>query len=260
MTEVVEQEMLVASDVDEHTALAAEYAARIIQEAVDARGVARVAVSGGRTPSEAHRYLASVGLPYDAVEWYWVDERAAPPDSPRSNYCTASRDLSLAGGKHGRAIRMQAEGDLPAAAAAYEAMLRRTFGIASAVAFDVMMLGVGDDGHTASLFPGTGAVRIDDRLVAAIPEQPARGLEARLTLTAPVILEARFVMVLARGAEKCKVIERGRHAGDEDEMPIRLLRRARGHVVWVLDRDAAGERGTMSSMGDVRQTPPSLRS
>ena len=100
-------------------------------------------------------------------------------------------------------------------------------------------MGVGDDGHTASLFPGIGAVAIDDRLVAAIPEQPAKKLEARITLTAPVILEARLVLVLVRGAGKRDVIRAARTPGSEDEIPSRLFQRAKGDVVWLLDADAA---------------------
>ena len=134
--------------------------------------MARVALSGGSTPSEAYQRLAALALPFDRVEWYWVDERGVPPDHARSNYGAAARDLSLADGKHGQAFRMEGERDLDEAAAAYEALLRRRFGVASAVAFDAMTLGVGDDGHTASLFPGIGAVAIDDRLVAHIREQP----------------------------------------------------------------------------------------
>jgi len=240
MIQAAEQEVLIATDLEEHTALVAELVARAITEAVDARGVARVALSGGQTPSEAYRYLSSVGLPFDQVEWYWVDERAVPPDSDRSNYGVAARDLALADGKHGRAFRMEGERDLDEVAAAYETLLHRRFGVASAVAFDAVTLGVGADGHTASLFPGTGAVAIDDRLVVHVPAQPDRGVEARLTLTAPVIVEARFVVVLVRGAAKRRVAEAARVPGSEDEVPLRLLQRAKGRVVWVLDQDAAG--------------------
>jgi 6-phosphogluconolactonase len=135
---------------------------------------------------------------------------------------------------------MEGERDPAAAAKDYEALLRRTFGVAGAVAFDAMVLGIGDDGHTASLFPGIGAVAIDDRLVAAIPEQPAKKLEPRITLTAPVILEAHLLVMLARGVSKQKVVEAAQSPGSEDEVPARLLQRARGKVVWVLDREAAG--------------------
>lgn len=236
-----EQEILVAGDRAEHASLAAELLARAITAAVGERGVARVALSGGTTPAEAYRRLAALALPFDHVEWYWVDERGVPPDHERSNYGAAVRDLSLADGQHGRAHRMEGEIDLDAGAAAYEARLRRSFGVASAVAFDAMTLGVGDDGHTASLFPGIGAVRIEDRLVAHIHEQPEKKLEARLTLTAPVLLEARLLVVLARGAGKRPVVAAARAPGSEDEVPSRLLQRAKGRVVWVLDREAAGE-------------------
>lgn len=235
------QGVMIADDRAQHAALAAELIARAISSAVDERGVARVALSGGSTPSDAYQHLASLALPWEQVEWFWVDERAVDPKSPRSNYAAAARDLQLEGGAHGKAHRMEGEApDLAAAAAAYDALLRRSFGIAAAAAFDALILGIGDDGHTASLFPGTGAVKIDDRLVAAIPEQPDKGLEARLTLTAPVIQEARLIVVLARGESKKKVVAAARQGGSEDEVPARIVQRAKGRVVWVLDKEAAG--------------------
>jgi 6-phosphogluconolactonase len=164
-----------------------------------------------------------------------------PPDHPRSNYGQAAKDLSLADGKHGRAFRMEGEVDLARAAASYEALLRRQFGVAAAVSFDAMTLGVGDDGHTASLFPGIGAVKIDDRLVAHIAEQPEKKLEARITLTAPVLLEAKLGVLLVRGASKRPVVAAARAPGSEDETPSRLYQRSRGTIIWVLDREAAGE-------------------
>jgi len=239
-TLAAEHEIVVARDRDEHAALAAELLGRAIDDAVRARGVARVALSGGTTPAEAYRRLAALALPFDRVEWYWVDERGVPPDHARSNHAAAARDLSLEGGRHGRAFRMEGERDLDAAAAAYEALLRRSFGVAAQVAFDAMTLGVGDDGHTASLFPGTGAVAIDDRLVAHAREQPEKKLEARVTLTTPVILEARLVVVLARGASKRGPIAAARTPGSDEEVPARILQRAKGRVVWVLDEEAAG--------------------
>jgi len=235
-----EHEILVAKDRAEHAALGAELLGRAITAAVAARGVARVALSGGSTPSETYQRLAALALPFDRVEWYWVDERGVPPDHPRSNFGAAARDLGLANGKHGRALRMEGERDLAAGAAAYEALLRRTFGVAAAVAFDAMTLGVGDDGHTASLFPGIGAAAIDDRLVAHIRPPPEKKLEERITLTAPVLLEARLAVVIVRGAPKRPVVAAARAPGSEDDVPSRVLQRAKGRVVWVLDEAAAG--------------------
>jgi len=234
-------EVVVARDAAEHASLCAEMLGRALSEAVRERGVGRAALSGGTTPLDAYARLGALALSWDDIEWFWVDERAAPPSSPRSNYAAAARALGFEGHGRGRAHRMEGErADLDAAAAAYERLLRRSFGVARAVDFDVITLGVGEDGHTASLFPGTGAAAIDDRLVAAIGAQADKGLEARLTLTAPVILEARLIVVLARGAKKRALVEAARAPGREDEIPARILQRARGRVVWLLDEEAAG--------------------
>lgn len=240
-TSTASMESIVAAGRDEHAALAAELLARAIHSAVDERGVARVALSGGTTPSDTYRALAALALPWSQVEWYQVDERAGDPASPRSNYAAAVRDLGLDDGAHGKLFRMESEAaDLDAAARRYEALLRRTFGVAAAVSFDAVTLGIGDDGHTASLFPGLSVVGIDDRLVAAIPEQPGKKLEARLTLTAPVILEARLAVIIVRGENKRAPVAAARQPGSEEEIPARLLHRAKGRVVWILDKDAAG--------------------
>jgi 6-phosphogluconolactonase len=199
-----------------------------------------VALSGGSTPSEAYQRLAALTLPFDRVHWFWVDERGVPPDDARSNFGVASADLSLFDGAHGHAHRMEGERGLTEAAEDYAALLRQTFGVAAAISFDVMTLGIGDDGHTASLFPGTGAVKIADRLVAHIPEQPEKNLEARITLTAPVLIEAKLLVVLARGEAKKPWVDAARSPGPVDEVPSRILQRAKGRVVWLLDREAAG--------------------
>ncbi len=183
-----------------------------------------------------------MALPFEKIAWYWVDERAGAPDSPRSNSRAARADLGLdrPDAKSAGVFRMEAEDpDLAAAAARYEALLRRSFGVASAVAFDVMTLGIGDDGHTASLFPGLGGTAIDDRLVAAIPAQPERGLEARLTLTAPVLCEARLALMIVCGEKKRGPVEAAWSDGPAEEIPARVLGGARGRVVWVLDEAAS---------------------
>lgn len=242
ITRAGEGELIVAADIDEHAAFAAELMARAIWAAIEQRGAAFVALSGGSTPSEAYRRLASMDLPWASVEWFWVDERAAPPDQPRSNFKAAHRDLGLDRVPLENVHRMEADDpDIEAAAARYERLLRRRFGVASAVAFDVMTLGVGDDGHTASLFPGLGLTAIDDRLVIAVPAQPGKGLELRLSMTAEVLCEARLALVLARGSSKKPVIEAARRPGSEEEIPSRVIQRAKGRVVWLVDRAAAGE-------------------
>ncbi|HRI69320.1 MAG TPA: 6-phosphogluconolactonase [Polyangium sp.] len=226
-----------ADDEVEHALLGAELLARAIDEALRARGRAYVAISGGTTPGPIYRKLTEYALPLDRIDWFWVDERAVAPDHLRSNYHAAFADLGLGRVDAARVHRLQGEAaDLEGEARRYERLLRQTFGVAGAVAFDALTLGIGDDGHTASLFPKTGSVRIEDRLVAAIPAQPARSIEARLTLTAPVLCAARFVLVLARGAQKRPAVTAAFLDGDEDEIPARVLHRAAGKVTWLFDR------------------------
>lgn len=225
------------SDADLAT-LGAELMARAIDGAVRARGIARVALSGGNTPGPALRALAALDLPWDRVAWFQVDERAVPPDHERSNWRGMIAALGAAGAQGSR-HRMEAERpDREAAARDYQQLLRTSFGVARAIAFDVLLMGIGDDGHTASLFPGTGSVAIDDRLVAAVD---APGLEPRLTLTAPVLREARLALVLGKGASKAGPVRAARRAGEADVVPARVIGEGSGRVVWVLDRDAAGE-------------------
>lgn len=221
----------------EQALLGAELLARAIDEAVRIRGRAFVAISGGNTPGPIYRQLLDYALPLDRVDWFWVDERAVPVDHPRSNFRAAFDDLQLGRVDPARVHRMPADAaDLSAAAGTYERLLRQTFGVASAVAFDALTLGIGDDGHTASLFPGTGDVSIDDRLVAAVSPRPSRGIEARLTLTAPVICEARFVLVLAKGLQKRAPVAEAFLDGPEDAIPARVLHRARGKITWLFDQ------------------------
>jgi 6-phosphogluconolactonase len=236
----VVSELVVAADDEELALLAAEVLARAIDDAARSRGVARVALSGGSTPGPAYRALAGLDLPWDRTEWFQVDERAGPPDGDRSNFAAADRALRFAerGVPAERVHRMEADrADLAAAAAAYERRIRASFGAARAVALDAMVLGLGDDGHTASLFPRTGDVAIDDRLVAATSPP---GLEPRLTLTAPVLREARLAVVLARGGSKKEPVARARADGDADEVPGRVLLASRGRVVWIVDRAVEG--------------------
>jgi 6-phosphogluconolactonase len=235
-------ELLVARDDAEQDRLAADLIARAVDEAVQERGLARIALSGGKTPLGTYRGLSELALPWDQTEWFWVDERAVPMDDERSNYRNVIRALRLT--EHrvplARIHRMEAERvDRDEAARHYAAALRASFGVANAVAFDAMVLGVGDDGHTASLFPTMSTLFLEDRLVAAVDAQPTRGLEARLTLTAPVLRQARLALVMCRGASKRAIVAAARSPGPLADVPARLLQLVSGRVVWVLDQAAA---------------------
>jgi 6-phosphogluconolactonase len=130
--------------------------------------------------------------------------------------------------------------DLAAAARDYERVVRATVPADGAFpAFDVMVLGIGDDGHTASLFPGEPTVDVMDRVVVDVPAKGAR--EARLTLTAPVIEASRSIIVMAVGRGKNGPLERAWLVeGSTRDTPARIIRHARGTVAWIIDRAAGG--------------------
>ena len=131
--------------------------------------------------------------------------------------------------------------DLDAAAREYDRLVRAHVELdADGVpAFDIMVLGIGDDGHTASLFPGETTVDLQDRLVAAVPAKGSR--EARLTVTAPVLEHARNLLILVVGAAKRPALERAWAAqGDLHETPSRVVRGCRGSVTWIIDKAAGG--------------------
>jgi 6-phosphogluconolactonase len=238
-------EVLTPGGAAEVAAVAAEKIADALRLAIGARHRASIALSGGNTPRGAYEQLArQPGIDWAKVDVLWVDERSVSPTDDRSNYRWAKEtllDVVLARG--GRAARMEAErADIENAAREYEGVLRARVppdehGIPS---FDVMVLGIGDDGHTASLFPGEPTVGVTDRLVAAVPPHPP-AREARLTLTVPVIQHARQVIVLAVGANKRDAIARVADVhGDVHETPARIIRGCLGALLWIGDKAALG--------------------
>src|SRR5208282_5906827 len=145
-------------------------------QAVAERGVARIAISGGSTPKAAFATLAEQGeewrerMPWDKLDLWWVDERCVPPNDAESNYrMTREALLDHVPLKPEQIHRMEGELDPAVAAARYEAVLRDTFRLEGAESprFDLVSLGMGDDGHTASLFPHTAAIHEMTRLVVA---------------------------------------------------------------------------------------------
>jgi 6-phosphogluconolactonase len=237
-------ELLVAADADALARVAAHFVRAWVLEAT-ARGdaPARIALSGGSTPKAMFRVLAGLSLPWPKTEWFWVDDRAVPADNPRSNYGAARADLfDRVSVPADRVHPMTPDGpDLDAVARRYEARLAERFGLrgpggGEAPAFDLVLLGIGDDGHTASLFPGEPHVDVADRWVIAVPA--AEGREARLTLTAPVIAASRRALVLAQGQAKREPIRKARAAGDLREVPARVTQQVRGELYWLVDAAA----------------------
>jgi 6-phosphogluconolactonase len=217
--------------------------ARAIRDAQDARGAAAIALSGGNTPRDAYRKLAQEPrIDWTKVDVFWVDERAVDANDDRSNFKHAMQTLlGPANVPVDRIHRMPGDApDLDRAARNYETLLRTRLPKSNGVpALDLMVLGVGDDGHTASLFPGEPDVEARDRLVVSVA--PKAGREARLTVTAPVIEAARALVVLAVGRGKNPPLERvWLVAGSAVDTPARVIREATGAITWIIDRAAGG--------------------
>ena len=219
----------------------ADAAARLFveraQRAVSDSGRFAVALAGGSTPQRAYELLADTHR--DDVDWHGVhvffgDERGVPPDHEDSNYRTANEAL-LSRVPVGSARRMRGELPPSEAAADYERELRGFFG--GPPVFDLVMLGIGEDGHTASLFPRTAALDATDRFVV---ENPVEKLgTTRLTLTAPAINASREVAFLVSGGGKAEALKEILE-GDADprDYPAKLIRPA-GDCAWMVDRAAA---------------------
>ncbi|PZS04279.1 MAG: 6-phosphogluconolactonase [Chloroflexi bacterium] len=213
------------------------------RDAVSTRGIFTVALSGGSTPRPLYELLSAA--PYkDEIDWekvhvFFSDERFVPPDSSASNYhmvcdCLLSKVPMFERFVHPVATENGTPGE---AAALYEEGLRRVFavGLTEVPRFDLVLLGMGEDGHIASLFPGTQAVSEEDRLVveSTVPGTNAR----RVTFTLKLINAARCVMFLIEGRAKAEAVRR---ALDGDALPAALVRPTNGELVWLLDESSAG--------------------
>lgn len=236
-------EILIGSDPSEATALAAGKVVEILAVRAGARSIA---LAGGSTPRALYELLASPPwrerVDWRNIEWFWGDERTVPPDHPDSNYRMCREALlDPLGIDPARVHRMPAEApDLTAAAADYETTIRglvRPNGQGVPV-FNLILLGIGSDGHTASLFPGSAGLTEQDRLVIAheVPSLRAH----RMTMTYPLLRAARNVLFFVTGAAKADVLARIHSpSANPLELPAAGLRTASGRVIWVVDADAA---------------------
>jgi 6-phosphogluconolactonase len=225
----------------------AQYFVEQAEWAVAARGLARIAISGGSTPKAAFALLADPAqpwrarMPWSRLDLWWVDERCVPPGDPDSNYrMTREALLDHVPVKPEQIHRMQGELEPELAAARYESELRKSFRLegAETPSFDLIQLGLGTNGHTASLFPHTAALHEVSRLVVANLTDAAQPW--RLTLTAPVLNRGGCVFFLVSGGDKAQVIkEIFLGPADTERLPAQLIRPANGRLVLLLDRAAA---------------------
>ncbi len=232
-------------DLEAVTRAAADDVAAIIRAAVQARGTCRLALAGGSTPRGLYQTLATMPLPWDRLELWWGDERAVPPEDLASNYRMARVALLDVIGTNtiARVHRIAGERDPVAAAAAYERELVGGLGVPPVL--DLVLLGLGPDGHTASLFPGTSALTEAARWVVANPVPQLA--TTRITMTAPALRAARHIRFLVAGADKAAalaaVLEGARDPG---RWPAQLVADAPSDVAWLVDAAAAAQLGSAS--------------
>ena len=238
-------EIKVLPDLDAVAREAAERILRAADEAITQRGRFSIALSGGSAPKPLYELLATddyrSAIDWARVEVFWGDERCVPPDHPESNYRMA-RELMLSKlpipGDN--IYRMRGEIDPHEAAKEYGLMLQEKFGASGGV--DVNLLGMGKDGHTASLFPGTDAVHeTRHRVVANYAEHSTTGKSWRMTMTIPFINRSRQVLILVGGADKAQTVQRVLEGpGDPQRLPVQRVQPESGRLTWLLDAAAAG--------------------
>jgi 6-phosphogluconolactonase len=243
-------EIVVAPDPGGVARATAERFVMAARRGIGLTGRARVALSGGKTPRDAYALLASRELrrqvDWARVEVFFSDERAVPPEHAESNFRMAWETLlARVPIPRERVHRMEAErADLDAAAAEYEALLRRACEAPAPEIprLDLVLLGMGADGHTASLLPGSPALEESRRLV--VPAVAPDGTR-RLTFTLPLLNGADEVVFLAHGPEKAPALRR--LLANDASLPASRVRPAHGHLVWIVDSALASSAGLESS-------------
>ena len=233
-------------DIDTLSQQAAQYVVRIASESIADRGRFTIALSGGTTPRKLYGLLGSE--PYSSqIDWklahiFWGDERCMPPDNPDSNYSMAKEVLlSKIPIPALQVHRMPADQpDREAASYAYTIEMQRTFGTNGMPGFDLIQLGMGPEGHTASLFPHQASLHEKQRLVipVSVPKPPPD----RLTFTPPLLNAARNILFLVTGSDKADALQavlEGEY--QPEEYPAQIVHPPNGEVVWMLDRAVAAK-------------------
>lgn len=211
-----------------------------IHQAIAARGKCAIALAGGSTPKPLYAAISQQPLPWDKIHVFWGDERYVPPEHPDSNQLMA-RNAWLnkvpipASNIHPIPTN---ETDPAASASIYEQELLEFFPAASGLpVFDLVLLGIGDDGHTASLFPHTAALQVSDRAVTVGNKDG----QPRITFTYTLINQARCVIFLVAGASKRAALAQiFAPVADSNTYPSRLIQ-PQGTLYWLLDREAGQE-------------------
>ena len=229
---------------------AAEEVVRAATDAIAQRGRFTIALSGGSTPKNLYTLIAanaSTSLPWDRMFFFWGDERHVPADDPDSNYRMAKEALLSKVAIPPANVFPVPAGmqDAAAAAEAYEQTVRKFFALSTGELprFDLILLGMGPDGHTASLFPETAALQEKSRLVVANWVDKLK--TSRITFTLPVLNSARCVAFLVSGIDKAAVLHEVLE-GDApaEKYPAKLVQPSDGKLIWFLDKASASQLST----------------
>ena len=236
----------IASDPGELSRSAADEFSRLAEEAIGKRGLFSVVLAGGSTPLGLYALLANDSQYRNRVDWakihfFFSDERHVPPDHPLSNFHNAAVTLLTKIPIPPKNVhRFATERDLAAAAELQERSLREFFILdpAEFPRFDLVLLGMGGDGHTASLFPGNAALGETARL--AVPVSGAGIQPARITHTLAVFNHAAAVIFLVSGTSKARALQAVlEDASGSDPLPARMVKPTQGTLLWLVDREAA---------------------
>jgi 6-phosphogluconolactonase len=233
MTEVV-----VASDAWALARHAAANITALIENSLKRADTFSIALAGGSTPQETYQQMAQVNMNWNQIEFFFGDERDVPQNDPQNNYRTFVDTWQMASKLPANIHRIQTELGPQAAAADYERLVKQKLG--KDLSMDLILLGMGGDGHTASLFPETTALQAADRLVI---ENFVTNLDMwRITMTLPLINRAKQVYFLVTGKEKAEAIQQVIEGAQKAiELPAQLIQPKDGNLVWLLDAGAASE-------------------
>lgn len=231
----------ICTDLEALSQAAAELFAATARQAVRTRGRFVVALAGGDTPRRTYELLAQepfrTQIPWENTHTFWGDERCVPANDPRSNAGMAHRTLLDHVPIPANQVHpMLCDRSAQRSAGEYEALLRNFFSD-DRPRFDLILLGLGENGHTASLFPGSSALAEEERWVAEL-YLTVEGVH-RLTLTAAAINQALRVVFLVSGSDKAQILRKVLQEEDSLNLPVRLIHPIEGELLWLVDQDAA---------------------
>jgi|SRR5579875_1277759 6-phosphogluconolactonase len=237
-------QIIILDDAQSLFVRAAEEIVHVSGEAICTHGQFSLCLTGGNTPADVYSLIATrfhLSVDWNAVHLFWGDERCVPPDDPASNYGMANRTMLCRLNLDASQIhRIRGEAEPQAAAIEYENELREFFSLEPGEfpRFDLVLLGLGDNVHIASLFPGIPALHETQRLAVAVEvDAPQR---RRITLTPPVLNHAARVMFIVSGKNKAEAVKLALEGPrDPDKYPAQLIDANPGEVMWLLDRPAA---------------------